>query len=1022
MKIAEFTYRHRRSILFLIATICIAGLYSAWRLPAALFPRITFPRVVVSLEAGDRPAERMVVEVTQPVEEAVRSVPGVQRVRSVTSRGGADVSINFDWGQDMVAATLQIESAINLIRKGLPTETQFNVRLMDPTVFPVLGFSLTSDTRSLVELRDIVLYQVRPLLSTVAGIARIDVVGGDTAEYQVIVSPEKLDSFGLTIADVARSLSASNIDSAVGRVEDMQKLYLVLTDTRFLNIDEISRAVVHLGENGLILLEDLATVNTAVEPRWTRVTADGHNAVLFQIHQQPGGNTVQIKRQIEPMLDELRQRLPKDVHIANWYDQSELIVSSVDGVRDAVIIGIVLAAMVTLVFLRNLRVTLVAMVTVPLVLAATLLFLNLLGQNLNVMTLGGMAAAVGLIIDDAIVMVEHIMRRLQSAVGDAHQTVSIAASEMTRPLLGSSISTVIVFSPLAFLSGVAGAFFKALSLTMAVSLAVSCIVAWLIVPVLAIVVFNQEDAKEVEGGRFTSALHAVYTSFMRFVLRNTWIVFALILPLLFLGWVCYQNTGSGFLPTMDEGGFILDYRAAPGTSLSETDRMLRELEAILRATPEVQTYSRRTGLQLGGGLTEANEGDFFVRLRPRPRREIEAVVEDVRAQIDHSIPGLQIELLQLMEDLIGDLTEVPQPIEIKLFSNDGDQLRTLAPNIADAIEKVPGVVDVNNGVVLAGDALVINVDRDKAALERMAADSVTQILQGYLAGVVTTQVQVGPKMVGVRVWIPQTFRSTAKKIESLRITAPDGHRFPLKRVARVEAVVGQQQITRDNLKQMVAVTGRISGRDLGSTIDDITKILTQPGVIPDKVYYQLGGLYEQQQLAFRDLIVVFISAVLLVFVLLLYLYESIRVAIATMLTTLLGVSAVFIGLWLTGTELNISAMMGMTMIVGIVTEVEIFYNSELYDLSADLPRDVRLTRAGVNRMRPITMTTIAAILALLPLVLGVDQGAALQRPLAVAIISGLLIQVPLVLIVLPAFLQLLGAGRMRPVTRQASVS
>ncbi len=965
--IAEFTYRHRRSILFLLATICVAGLYSAWHLPAALFPRITFPRVVVSLEAGDRPAERMVVEVTQPVEQAVRSVPGVQSLRSVTSRGGADVSINFNWGQDMVAATLQIESAINLIRTELPVETQFNVRLMDPTVFPVLGFSLTSDTRSLVELRDIALYQVRPFLSTVPGIARIDVLGGDTAEYQVIVSPEKLDSFGLTIADVARSLSASNVVSAVGRVEDFQKLYLVLTDTRFLNIDEISRAVVHLGENGLILLEDLGTVNNAVEPRWTRVTADGRDAVLFQIHQQPGGNTVQIKQHIEPMLDELRQRLPKDVHIANWYDQSELIVSSVDSVRDAVIIGIVLAAVVMLIFLRNLRVTLVAMITVPLVLAATLLILGLLGQNLNVMTLGGMAAAVGLIIDDAIVMVEHIMRRLQSAVGDARQRVSHAASEMTRPLLGSSISTVVVFSPLAFLSGVTGAFFKALSLTMAVGLTVSYVVAWLIVPVLAKSVLDPADAKEAEGGRFTSALHAVYTNIMRFVLRNTWIVFALILPLLFFGWLCYQNTGSGFLPPMDEGGFILDYRAAPGTSLSETDRMLRQLETILRSTPEVQTYSRRTGLQLGGGLTEANEGDFFVRLKPRPRREIEAVMEDVRGQVDHSIPGLQIELLQLMEDLIGDLTAVPQPIEIKLFSDDGNQLRKLAPTIATAIEKVPGVVDVNNGVVLAGDALEIHVDRDKAALEGMAADSVTQILQGYLTGVVTTQVQVGPKMVGVRVWIPQRFRSTANKIESLRIAAPDGHRFPLKRVARVEAVVGQPQINRDNLKQMVAVTGRISRRDLGSTINDIKNTLKQPGMIPAKVYFQLGGLYEQQQLAFRGLIIVFISAVLLVFGLLLFLYESFRVAIATMVTTLLAVSAVFIGLWLTGTELNISAMMGMTMIVGIVTEVGIFYNSELYELSADTAMDARLTHAGVNRMRPIAMTTIAAILAMLPL-------------------------------------------------------
>lgn len=1010
MNVAQSAYKHRRSILFMLATLSLAGFISGFSLPASLFPQVSFPRIVVDLDAGDRPAERMVVEVTQPAEEAVRSVPGVKGLRSTTSRGSAQISINFDWGQDMIAATLRTESALNLIRASLPAETKFDVRRMDPTVFPVLGYSLTSDIRSLVELRDIALYQIRPLLSTVPGIARIDVLGGDTAEYQVIVDPEKLDSFGLTIADVGAALSAANVISAVGRLEDHYKLYLVLSDTQFRSFNKIGNTVIRSGESGLVLLEDLAAVGQGTVPQWTRVTADGHNAVLFQVHQQPDGNTVQIQRQLEPKLAELKKRLPADVRIASWYDQSELITSSAKSVRDAVLVGIALAALIVLLFLRNLKATVIAMIAVPTVLAMTILSLYVLGMSFNIMTLGGLAAAVGLIVDDAIVMIEHIMRRLYGGGAEFDQRITDAVAEFTRPLLGSSASTVIIFAPLAFLSGVTGAFFKALSLTMSIGLVISFFVAWLAVPLLARAILSNRDAERRVKSRLPSVAYSLYKPFMRFVLVRPWIVLLVAGPLLAVGWISYRNTGSGFMPAMDEGGFILDYRAESGTSLTETDRMLREVEEILRGTPEMQTYSRRTGLQLGGGVTEANEGDFFVRLKPLPRRDIKEVMDDVRQRVEHSVPGLQIELLQLMEDLIGDLTAVPQPVEIKLYADDGDLLRKLAPQVAQAIGKVDGVVDIKNGVVLAGDALEIHVDREKVALEGMTADSVTQILDGYLSGVVTTQVQSGPKMIGLRVWIPQGSRANVKDIESLRLTAKDGHQFPVKRVAHVETIGGQPQITRDNLKQMVAVTARISGRDLGSTIRDVARVLDQPVVLPAGVYYQLGGLYEQQQLAFRGLSVVFGAAVLLVFVLILYLYESFRVAIAMMVNALLAVAAVFTGLWLTGTELNITAMMGMTMVVGIVTEVGVFYFSEFQALVYESDQVTRLLQAGVNRLRPIAMTTVAAILTLLPLALGLSPGSALQQPLAIAIISGLVVQLPLTLTVLPALLAMLGVS------------
>ncbi len=1007
MKLAEWAFGHRRSILFLLTAFALAGAVRSFSLPVSLFPRVSFPRVVVNLDAGDRPAERMAIQVTWPVEEAVRAVPGVTRVRSTTSRGSADISINFAWGLDMVKAMLQVESAINQVMPHLPAGTRFRVRRMDPTVFPVLGYSLTSATLSQVELRDIALYQIRPVLSAVNGVARVGVLGGAVAEYQVMVDPARLDSFGLSLDDVAKALSAANVITAVGRLEEHNKLYLVVSDTQFNRFAQIGQTVLRSGAGGVVRLDDVATVIRGQAPRWTRVTADGRQAVLFQVYQQPGGNTVRIAREAAARLKQLEKRLPRGVKVANWYDQSRLVLASAGSVRDAVIIGVILASLVLLVFLRNWRVTLIAFFTVPMVLAATILLLSVLGMSFNIMTLGGMAAAVGLIIDDAIVMIEHVVRRLRQG-GEYRRLVLTAANEFTRPLMGSSASTVIIFAPLAFLSGVTGAFFKALSITMAAGLAISFFVAWLAVPLLAAHLLRQRDAEQPEGGGLTRWFHRMYGGLMGRGLARPWIVLLAVLPLLVGGWLAYRHVGSGFMPPMDEGGFILDYRAAPGTSLRETDRLVRQVEAILRKIPEVKTYSRRTGLQLGGGLIEAYAGDFFVRLRPPPRRDIRRVMAEVRRRVQHSVPGLDIEMAQLMEDLIGDLTAVPQPIEIKLFSDNGALLSRLAPKVAAAIARIPGVVDVRNGIVLAGDSLSIRVDRDKARLEGLAPDAITNIIQAYLTGVVTTRVQRGPKMVGLRVWIPSDLRGSIRRLENLRLRAPDGHLFPLKRVARLQVITGQAEIMREDLKRMVAVTARISGRDLGSTVAQVKKVLRRPGLLPGQVYYRLGGLYRQQQLAFRGLMIVFGSAVVLVFVLLLFLYESFRVAVAMLLTTLTAMAAVFIGLLVTGTELNITAMMGMTMVVGIVTEVAIFYYSEYVDSGGESDGLSRLIAAGKNRMRPIAMTTFAFILALMPLALGMGQGAAMQQPLAIAIISGLLVQLPLVLIVLPALLMVLG--------------
>src|SRR5438094_248915 len=1008
MNFTAWAHSHARSILFLLGALALAGAVASFSLPVALFPQVSFPRVRITLDAGDRPAEQMTIEVTTPVEEAVRAIPGVRNLRSTTSRGTSEISANFNWGEDMVSAMLQCQSQINKILPSLPSGTSFEVERMDPTVFPVIAYSLTSDSHSLIELRDLALYTLRPALSTVSGVARVGVQGGRVEEYRVTVDPDKLQSFKMTLAEVASALSASNVLVAVGRLEQYDKLYLVVSDTRFKKFDQIDRTGLRSTPDGVVLLDDVATVEHSAEPQWVRVTADGHDAVLFQVYQQPSGNTVEIARGIKAKLREIAKQIPEGVKIADWYDQSDLIIASEGSTRDAILIGMVLAAFVLLIFLRDWKVTLIATLTVPAVLAATILLLYVLKMSFNIMTLGGMAAAVGLIIDDGIVMVEHIVRRVRGfREGDPRSRALGAAREFTNPLAGSSAATIIIFTPLAFLSGVAGAFFKALSLTMASSLVISFIVAWLAVPILCAAFLKGKDAEIEEHGPFTRRVHEVYREKMQRLLRQPRFVVLFLVPLVLFGFIAFKNVGSGFMPVMDEGGFILDYISPPGTSLAETDRLLRQVESVLQETPEVQTYSRRTGLQLGGGITEANTGDFFVRLKPFPRRGIEEVMNDGRDEIEKNIPGHQGDVLPMMEDLIGDLTSVPQPIEIKLFSDDEQLLRTLPPRVVDAISKVRGVVEVKNGIVPAGDALNIQVDRVKVGLEGMDPEAVTKALTGFLSGNVTTHVQQGPKLIGVRVWIPRDARETMRNIDNLLLRAPDDHLFPLKRVATLIPVSGQPEIMRDDLKRMVAVTARISGRDLGSTVREVKRKLVSSGLIPNDVLYHFGGLYEQQQIAFRGLTIILITAIVLVFLLLLFIYESFRVAFALLLVPIFDVAGVFIGLWVTGTEFNITSRMGRPMIVGIVTEIAIFYYSEFRSLPAS---DDRLILSGTNRMRAISMTTFAAILALLPLALGIGHGSALQQPLAIAIISGLICSLPLVLIILPALLAIFDPG------------
>ncbi|HEX4597234.1 MAG TPA: efflux RND transporter permease subunit [Burkholderiaceae bacterium] len=1000
---------HRRSLLLLLLLPALAGLAAALSLPVTLFPDVQFPRVRITLDAGDRPAEQMALQVTTPVEQAIHNVPNVVDVRSTTSRGSAEISVFFDWGTDMVAATLQADAAIGQVMPQLPAGTTSSTRRMDPTVFPIIAYSLTSRNVPLTRLRDIALYQLRPLLTGIPGVAQIDVTGGSDEEYQILVDPGRLIAHNLTLDDVAKAVSSANVLSAVGRIEDHYKLYLVIANNSLSDIGQLQRTVVRSGSDGVVTVADVAAVERSTVPQWVRVTADGKDAILFNVYQQPGGNSVQIAKRVKQRLEAVRGQLPPGVALANWYDQSELVTASAGSVRDAILIGIGLATIVLLIFLRSWRVATIAVLVVPAALSATVALLYALGMSFNIMTLGGMAAAVGLIIDDAIVMVEHIVRR-QTCDSGAATGVLAAAAEFTKPLAGSSAATIVIFVPLAFLSGVSGAFFKALSLTMASGLLFSFVTTWLAVPLAAERMLRTATPEQHASARIASWLNRNYSALSSWLLQRPIVAVVGVVPLLAGGWLAFSAVGTGFMPAMDEGGFVLDYYSNPGTALSETDRLLRQVEAILAATPEVDTWSRRTGAGLGGDLNEANKGDYFIRLKSSARRPIDEIMTELRHKIATQVPGLNVEMAQLMEDLIGDLTAVPQPIEVKLFADDPTTLLATARKVASTIGQIPGIVDVRDGINPAGDALDVRIDPVKAALEGTDPNEAARLIDLTLRGQVVTQVPEQVKQLGVRIWVPPSIRSTDRDVGNLLMRAPDGHLFPLKRIASLVPISGQPQISRENLQRMVAVTARIDGRDLGSVAADVQNTLERPGALPKGLRFELGGLYQQQQIAFRGLTEVFAAAVAMVFALILFLYESFRIAVAILLMPLLATCAVFIGLWVTGIDLNITAMMGMTMIVGIVTEVAIFYFSEFNDLRAAGSDTLRaLVEAGQNRIRPIAMTTLAAILTLLPLAFALGQGAAMQQPLAVAIISGLVVQLPLVLLVMPSLYRSLAA-------------
>jgi multidrug efflux pump subunit AcrB len=1025
-----------RAVVVLVGLLCAAGLYAALALPVAIFPQTDFPRVVIIIDDGVVPAPQVLVSVTRPIEEAMNGLPGVVRIRSTTQRGGCDVSLFFDWKVNIIESLQMVQERLAQMASSLPPGASIRrVERLTFAVFPVAGYSLTSDARDPASLRDLATYVVRPRLTRLAGIAAVAVAGGEKREFHVTVDPARLVARGVSLEQVVDAVNKANIIASPGLIEENHQLELALVSGQAKKPEELNPIVVAVVNNAPVTLSEVATVGEGVAPNYTIVTADGHPAVLLNITRQPDANTVEVVDAVKAELTAIRLQLPKDVKVAPYYDQSLLVRASINSVRDSILIGLVLSVAILYGFLRNAGTTFVAILVIPVTVLATFLAMWLAGLSFDLMTLGGVAAAIGLVIDDAIVVVENIYTH--RARGESrHDAVQRAVSEITIPIIGSTVTPVVVFLPLTLLTGVTGVFFRSLALTMAVALLTSLVLALSFTPVLAerfikprrpagmedslsgaeleggLAAAEREEARE--QGRLLRAIVVRYEWLLGKALDNRAAVILVCAGVLVVSYVVYRNLGSEFLPEFDEGAFVLDYFTPPGTSLAETDRILKHVEDMLKDTPEVESYSRRTGLQLGLFITEPNTGDFLVKLKPGRKRSTEEVKDDLRKEIASKEPGLsRVELPGILGDLIGDLTSEPQPVEIKLFSEDAKALHLKAAEIEEVIKKIPGIVDTFNGVTISGPAITFKIDPQRAAQLGVTATDVANTVTTAMTGDATSAVLQQDRLISVRVVLPRESRQSLDALRALPIRSPVKNTlFRLDQVADIEYDKGQTEIARDGLRQTVGVTARLEGIDLGSAIGTIQAKLGKDVKLPPGMTLEYGGLYREQQASFREMTLALGLAITLVFITLLIEFRSFAHPAAIVTGAVLALSGVLVALLVTHTTLNVVSYMGMIMVVGIVAKNGILMLDAVEDhlTAGDTLRDA-LLRSGRRRFRPVLMTSLAAMLGMMPLALALGQGAEMLQALAIAVIGGLMVALLLSLVVTPSVYAMLHRQR-----------
>jgi CzcA family heavy metal efflux pump len=1023
---------HRLSspILFLTISLALVGGYLALTIPVSVFPNTDFPRIVVGVDNGVMPIDQMLVTITRPIEEAVNSVPGLKKVTSVTSRGSAEVDLFFDWNSDMILTLQRVDAVVARLQADLPPTAKVETHRMTFAIFPIIGYSLTSDTVPPNKLWEIATYDLKPRLNRLDGVATVIIQGGRVPEFQVTPDPARLLAAGITVPDILDAIKRTNLIDSPGLIEHSHQLVLGLISGQVRTPEQIGQIVVKSSSAGIpIRLGDIAKIAPSVAPVYTMVTANGKPAVLLNVNRQPESNTLDVANEVHALIQQLTPTLPPGVHLEPFYDQSTIVHDSIASVRDAVLIGILLSSIILVLFLRDWGTSLVAGLVIPITLLVTFIVLKMTNQSFNLMTLGGLAAAVGLVIDDAIVVLENIVLHRDAGQG-RFQAIQSALRELTIPLIGSTITPIVVFLPLISITGVTGTFFRALAVTMTVSLATSLILALSWTPTLSQYLVRRKEtpgaatdsagpdmsallaAEEAHLTGFFGRIVEFYVRTMRAILKRPWVLAASSVLVVALSFLCYKFLGTDFLPAMDEGGFILDYFTPPGSSLTESNRILLHIEEILKSTPEVENTSRRTGLQLGlAAVTEANNGDFTVRLKKVRKRDIDDIIVGIRSEIESTEPGTKVEFIQLLQDMIGDLTSQPEPVVIKLFAQDGKLLNETAPRVAEALDKIKigsnshPVVDVLNGVenTISGPAVTYQVNPTIAARAGFTPEEVAVNAAAVLEGEpAATPVILNDRAYTVRVRFPEQNRSSLDSMSNALLTSSTGRTATLGSLATLTLDPGQTEIRRENLQRLVQVTGRFEGVDLGTGIAAVQKTVNNLH-LPSSIRIEYGGLYAEEQKSSSDMLVVLFLALLLLFAVLLFEFRTFSAPTAILASALLSSFGGFLALLITNTSFNVASRMGMIMVIGIVAKNGILLlDAEHRFRELGFSAEEAMIQAGRRRLRPIAMTALATIAGMLPLAFGIGAGSAMLKPLAIAVVGGILSSMVLSLIFTPA--------------------
>ncbi|HTI58304.1 efflux RND transporter permease subunit [Mucilaginibacter sp.] len=1010
---------HRKPLSLVLALIVIGGLFVYSKMQTSLFPEITFPKIKIIADEGLQPVNKMMVTVTKPLENAIKQVPDLQTVRSTTGRGSCEISAFMNWDADIDLAQQRIQASIDQVKNDLPADVNITVAKMNPSILPVSGYTLESHTRSPIELRQLATYTIKPFLSQVDGVSEIRIIGGKVKEYWLTLNKQKMSSLGLTPDIINTALNNTNFVKSEGYLSDYKRFYMTVTDATINAKDQLENLVINNNRKRIIRLKDFADVAVQEGIAYTKINANGHDGVLIAVIKQPNANLVSLSADMQAKVAGLRKLLPKDVTVKPYYVQADFVNDSIKSVTDSLWIGLLLAIVVAIIFLRSLKASATILFTIPVTLCLTLIVLYALGYTFNIMTLGAIAAAIGLIIDDAIVVVEQIHRTHEEHPEEPTKKLLQSAIDYLLPaMIGSSVSTIVIFIPFFLMTGVAGAYFKVLTNTMIITLVCSFFVTWIGLPVIYllltkpkhrnVILEKKEESHQVHKQRWVKWF--ILRPYVSLFIAGSLVAAIVIIPKLL---------ETGFLPDMDEGSIVLDYNSPPGTSLEETDRMLRQVEKIISKQPEVEAYSRRTGTQMGFFITEPNRGDYLIQLKKKRDKTTEEVISELRQKIaaDQPVLAEKIEFGQVITDMLGDLTTSVEPIQIKVYGDNPQKLHELSAKIADAVSPVKGTADVFDGVVIAGPSVSIDPNYSKLAQYGITPASLQFQLQTSLEGNIIGSMLEREQLSPIRMVYPGNLNLKVEDIKNQNIFTPSAKLIPISELASVTVKAGDAEIERENLQSIGIITARLDKGDIGSVMPAIKKSIEQKVSLPEGYHIEYGGDYAQQQQSFKELLIILVAACALVFGVILFLFKQFRIALLILIIAALGTAGSLLALFVTQTPLNVGSYTGLIMIVGIIGENAIFTFLQFKQRAMEnLDKDPENIKEDINeaivysistRLRPKLMTAIGAIIALMPLALGIGAGAQLHQPLAIAVIGGFIVALPLLLIVLPSMLRIL---------------